>query len=565
MVGAGIQLVGLTTNVSQGGAALRLVGAAPALVLGTEVEAKFRLPGEPTAVRMPSRIAWSSAREVDGESTHELGLQWNEGTSVRGLEAFLSGFRFRVVVFDLLLGPIFEREVDRAASVVSLDDIEALNELLDGPSVGLVVCRSTPYLLRDVLERTAKDETPIVVIASTVDAELKTLLARQQRVFCQPNSVDPVALAALVVRLLDVTTQSKESDRLAVGLETELRVLREEKAVLKGQLASAGPTQHMLGSSEPMQRVMESIDRLASVDTTVLLVGETGTGKGVTARAIQKSSRRGDKPFIIQNCAALPESLLDSELFGHVRGAFTGAVGDRAGLFEAASGGTVFLDELTEMSPGMQAKLLHVLQEGELRRVGSTQSTRVDVRLICATNQALEPLVESGRFREDLYYRLSPFMIQLPPLREHREDIALLAGHFLAKFHARHGGAVRTLATAAIAALEQAPWPGNVRQLQHLMERLSITASPTGLIGAAQVREALNVPTPRTRQQANEPARRADESLDEALRRIEKRMVMDALEATRFVITDAAEKLGVNRSTLSRRLGRLGIKLPNDS
>ena len=236
--------------------------------------------------------------------------------------------------------------------------------------------------------------------------------------------------------------------------------------------------------------------------------------------------------------------------------------GDRAGLFEAATGGTVFLDELTEMSAAIQAKLLHVLQEGELRRVGSTQSTRVDVRVICATNQPLEPLVESGRFREDLYYRLAPFVIHLPPLREHREDIALLAGHFLAEFEQRHGGEARSLAGSAIAALEQAPWPGNVRQLQHLMERLAITAAPNGSIGLSQVREALNVPTPRTKQQASEGTRKAGESLDEALQRIERAMVMEALESTRFVITDAAEKLGVNRSTLSRRLSRLGIKLP---
>jgi transcriptional regulator with GAF, ATPase, and Fis domain len=416
-----------------------------------------------------------------------------------------------------------------------------------------------------VLERTELEQTPIVVIASTIDPELAALLARQQRVLCQPNSVDPIALAALVVRLLDAATQSKENERLAVGLQTELKVLREEKATLKGQLAAAGPTHQLLGTSSAMKRVHEAVARLASLDTTVLLVGETGTGKGVTARAIQKSSKRAEKSFITQNCAALPDSLLDSELFGHVRGAFTGAVSDRAGLFEAATGGTLFLDELTEMSAAMQAKLLHVLQEGELRRVGSTQSTRVDVRVICATNQPLEPLVESGRFREDLYYRLAPFVIALPPLRDHREDVPLLAGHFLAEFEVRHGGAQRTLAPAAIAALEQAPWPGNVRQLQHLMERLAITAAPTGLISASAVREALSVPTPRTKSQTAEPLRGQDESLDEALERIERRMVLDALEATRFIITDAAEKLRVNRSTLSRRLHRLGIKTPHES
>lgn len=560
VVGQGIELVGLTTNVGQGGAALRLVGPAPTLTMNAEVEAKFRLPGEPTAVRMPSRIAWMSERFVDGATTHELGLQWNEGTSVRGLETFLSRFRFRVAVFDVDLGPVFEREVKRAADVLSIETTETLWRQLEGPEVGLVVCRSTPGVLRVVLERTEAEATPVVVIASAVDPELENFLARQPRVFCQPDSVDPMALAALVVRLLDVTTQSRESNRLAVGLEAELRVLREEKAVLKGRLAHAEPTHPLLGSSEPMQRVQEAIDRLAGLDTTVLLVGETGSGKGVTARAIQKSSRRAQKAFITQNCAALPESLLDSELFGHVRGAFTGAVSDRAGLFEAANGGTVFLDELTEMSAAMQAKLLNVLQEGEVRRVGSTQATRVDVRVICATNQSLEPLVESGRFREDLYYRLAPFVIRLPALREHRDDVALLAGHFLAEFQARHGGAPRTLTPPAVEMLEQAPWPGNVRQLQHLMERLAITAAPNGVIGAEQVREALNVPTPRSKHRPAEDTRRPDESLDEALLRIEKKMVLDALEATHFVITDAAEKLGVNRSTLSRRLLRLGIQ-----
>ncbi len=563
VVGPSIRLVGLTTNVSEGGAAVRLVGATPTLALNTEVEAKLRLPGQPTAVRMPARIAWWSDRGADGLTAQELGLQWSEGTSVRALEQFLGSFRFRVVVFEggLSLSTTFDREVDRAADVVRVSEPKALWHQLTAAEVGLVVCPGSLEFVRPVLEHTEPLGTPVVVLSATVGAELKALLARQPRMVCQPEAVDPVALASLVMRLLDAATQLKENDRLAVGLESELKALREEKAALKSRF-TAGPGQQLLGTSAAMQRVHEAIERLSGLDTTVLLVGETGTGKGVTARTIQKSSRRAEKPFITQNCAALPESLLDSELFGHARGAFTGAVSERAGLFEAASGGTVFLDELTEMSAAMQAKLLHVLQEGELRRVGSTQSVRVDVRVICATNQPLEPLVENGRFREDLYYRLAPFIIQLPPLRAHREDVAVLAAHFLAEFHARHGGPPRTLAGSAVEVLEQAPWPGNVRQLQHLMERLAITAGPNGSITAAQVRDALNVPTPRSKGPAAEALRRADETLDGALFRIEKQLVLEALEASRFVVTDAAQALGVNRSTLSRRLQRLGIKLP---
>ncbi|MBL9037905.1 MAG: sigma 54-interacting transcriptional regulator, partial [Archangium sp.] len=519
--GPGFSTVGFTTNVSGGGLALRALQLPEDVRSGAPVEVKLRLHGEPTAVALQATVAWHSQRRIDGAPVHEVGVQWVDGAPLQGLEAFLAQFRFGVLVSGWVPDAAFIDAVAPAATVHVVAEESQLWARLEAPDVGLVVCGGGARAVTEVLRRTEAVGMPVVVVSERVEPALQPLLTTHARLLALPSSVEPQALAALVVRLLDVTTQSRESERLTHGLEAELQQLRAESAAWRQREGAHG----LLGSSAAMQQVHEAIERLACLDTTVLLLGETGTGKGVTARAIQKASQRANKPFVIQNCAALPESLLDSELFGHVRGAFTGALSDRAGLFEAAHGGTLFLDELTEMSPGMQSKLLTVLQDGELRRVGANDFVRVDVRVLCATNQPLEPLVEQGRFREDLYYRLAPFVVRLPALREHREDVALLAAYFLAQFQTRYGGPRRALAPAAMAALEQAPWPGNVRQLQHVVERLAITASSAGDITERAVREVLDAPAPKSRGAGGEAQRNAGESLDDALRRIETQWV----------------------------------------
>ncbi len=252
-----------------------------------------------------------------------------------------------------------------------------------------------------------------------------------------------------------------------------------EDPVSADKVEESEPVQlgELIGRSDPMRRLCEMIRMVADSPATVLVQGESGTGKELVARTIHRTSYRRDKPFVVVDCGALPETLLESELFGHVKGAFTGAVAHKKGLFEEADGGTIFLDEIADTTPHFQAKLLRVLQEGEMKAVGSSRGIKVDVRVISASNKDLEQLVKAGRFRQDLFYRLAVLPLYLPPLRERREDIPLLVEHFVAVSCARHRQPVRTVSTDALHALSEADWPGNVRELQHYIERAVVTTT----------------------------------------------------------------------------------------
>jgi len=307
----------------------------------------------------------------------------------------------------------------------------------------------------------------------------------------------------------------------------------------------------IVGQSSAMRKAFELVERVAPLSTTVLVQGETGTGKELIVRAIVARSARKDKPFIVQNCAAFSESLLENELFGHARGAYTGADRDRAGLFEAADGGTIFLDEIGEMPPSMQPKLLRVLENQEVRRLGETRTRRVDVRLLCATHRDLDQLVRDGTFRSDLLYRLRTFVIALPPLRERREDVPPLADHFLAGLGARHARPTRGLSHEAKRLLQANDWPGNARELAHTMERLFVLAGE-GEIDGALVREVLGWPV------AEGPA--AARSLASLLEDEERKLIRVELERSNGVIAQAARALGLDRTTLTRRLRQLGLR-----
>ena len=304
----------------------------------------------------------------------------------------------------------------------------------------------------------------------------------------------------------------------------------------------------IVGVAASMLDVYRMVARVAPTRSTVLVHGETGTGKELVARAIHRASRRGHRPFVTVDCGALAESLLESELFGHVKGAFTGAVADKRGFFEAASGGTCFLDEIAGISSCMQARLLRVLQEHEVRRVGGTDSVAVDVRIIAATNRDLAALVAEGSFREDLFYRLSVVTIGLPPLRERREDIALLARRFLESYAAANDRPVLGISPAALALLEGYSWPGNVRELEHAIEHAAaLTASPVILpedlpsqIGAVPSRTAC----------ADSPLRLRD-VVTGHLRRV--------LKEARWNKKLAAQLLGIPRRSLYRLTKRHGI------
>ena len=264
---------------------------------------------------------------------------------------------------------------------------------------------------------------------------------------------------------------SMDELRLKVRQHLETRRLRQENLLLKRALKSRHEFSSILGQSDAMQQVFATIQTIAGTNSTVLVSGESGTGKELVARAVHFNSLRRDRPFVALNCGAVPETLLESELFGHMRGAFTGAQANKKGLVEAAEGGTIFLDEIGEMAPSMQVKLLRVLQDRRYRRLGGTEEVQADVRVIAATNQDLPKMVAEGRFREDLFYRLNVLTIQLPSLRDRFEDIPLLAEHFLHEFATQMRKPVRSISAEAMRLLQEHAWPGNVRELQNAMER----------------------------------------------------------------------------------------------
>ncbi len=308
----------------------------------------------------------------------------------------------------------------------------------------------------------------------------------------------------------------------------------------------------MVGRSDAIQRVYQLVDMVAPTRARVLISGERGSGKELVARAIHALSSRREKPFVQMNCAAVPAELVESEMFGHVKGAFTGAVADRRGLFETANAGTLFLDEIGDMGLVVQAKLLRVLQEGELTPVGSSKSRSVDVRVLAATSKNLLEEIEQGRFRDDLYDRLNVVNIALPPLRARREDVPLLAEHYLRLASVENGFKPKRLAPRAVDFLSQLPWRGNVRELRNLMERLAVIVARDA-VGHRDVMEALHMTTP----QGGEDS--APLPLRVARSRFERQYILERLSANRGNLGHTAKELGIERTNLYRKMKQLGI------
>jgi DNA-binding NtrC family response regulator len=356
----------------------------------------------------------------------------------------------------------------------------------------------------------------------------------------------------------DFVNKPFQIDELLHTLEAALeqRRLKSENAYLRAQLEERYSFQGIIGKSTAMKRMFERLETVAPTGSTILITGETGTGKEIVARAIHQNSPRRQHRFVALNCSAIPETLLEAELFGHVRGAFTGAVGNRQGRLEQAHKGTLFLDEVGTMSAALQMKLLRVLQEREFERVGDPHTTKVDVRVIAATNSDLGRMVAEGTFREDLYYRLNVIPVQLPPLRERREDIPLLVQHFLEKYQAATGGSA-VISQEAMRRLMAYSWPGNVRQLENAIERASAFGGPRGQIDVADLPPEI---------QEGEPFAQAlavsfpPEGLDlpELVASLERDLIERSLERTGGNKGQAARLLGLKRTTLVEKLKRLG-------
>jgi len=310
----------------------------------------------------------------------------------------------------------------------------------------------------------------------------------------------------------------------------------------------------IIGQSPQIREVLSLVERVAKTDSTVLITGESGTGKELIARAIHYKSPRASKPLVAINCGAIPHELLESELFGYVRGAFTGAVRDKKGRLEVANGGTVFLDEVSEMAPALQVKLLRVLQEKEFEPIGSVKTVKVDIRIVAATNKDLERLVQKGRFREDLYWRLNVVPIHLPPLRERKEDLLPLLEHFLKLYNDKYQGSVEGFSASALELLYRYDWPGNVRELENLVQRLVILKGE-GIIGPEDLPEKI-----RQNHRHKSPLLAVGGgSLQDTLSYVERELILEALRKANGVKKRAAELLGIKRTTLLHKLKKNGL------
>ncbi|NOZ22646.1 MAG: nif-specific transcriptional activator NifA [Planctomycetes bacterium] len=361
---------------------------------------------------------------------------------------------------------------------------------------------------------------------------------------------DEVSLKEDVRLMSIIASMIAQAVRLRRAAQEERQRLLEENLRLQEVLRDRFHPSNIIGNAKNMQVVYDLIAQVSKSDTSVLIRGESGTGKELVAHALHYNSHRASKPFIKVNCAALPETVLESELFGHEKGAFTTAVSQRKGRFELAHGGTIFLDEVGDFSPATQIKLLRVLQEREFERVGGTATIKVDVRVITATNRNLEKMIEEGDFRQDLYYRLNVFPIHIPPLRERKTDILLLADFFVEKYGKANHKSIRRISTPAIDMLMAYHWPGNVRELENCAER-AVLLSEDGVIHGHHL--------PPTLQTAEASGTVHADTLDATLDNMERELILDALKSSRGNMAKAARALGVTERIMGLRVNKHGI------
>jgi Nif-specific regulatory protein len=463
---------------------------------------------------------------------------------------------------DEVIGPVLRVLGERLGlQRVALCLLEPGGEIVMQAAYGLTpaeVARGRYQLGEGVIGRAVESRAPAIVPRISAEPRfLDRTGARDGGVdrayVCVPISAGGVAVGALSAYRTPSPPERLQDDASVLSVVGSMLVPAARRTLQRRELRveeSAWAPANMIGRFKGMQQVYALIAQVAGSPTTVLLRGESGTGKELVATAIHQESPRRHGPFVKVNCAALPESVIESELFGHERGAFTGAVGRRKGRFEQAHTGTIFLDEIGDLSPPTQIKLLRVLQERELERVGSNETVRVDVRIIAATSCDLEKMIEAGSFRQDLYYRINVFPIHLPPLRERRADILLLADHFVEVFNRAHGRSVRRISTPAIDMLMAYHWPGNVRELENCIERAVLLARDDVLHGHH---------LPPSLQTA-ESSGTSPQGLQATLDATERDLLLDALKSSRGNMAQAARQLGITERMMGLRIAKYGIE-----
>ena len=445
---------------------------------------------------------------------------------------------------------------DSAARVLVVDDERSMRELLS------IVLRRDGY---DVLiaedgaaglELLKRERVDILITdirmpqMNGVDLlrEAKRIAPDIVSIVMTAFATTETAVEALRLGAADYVTKSKDTAaelRVRVGRELERRRLQQENVLLKRALHTSHQFSNIIGTSSPMVALFQLIETIAATNSTVLITGESGTGKELIARAIHVNSPRRERPFVAVNCGALSETLLDSELFGHMRGSFTGADSNKKGLIEVAEKGTIFLDEIGEMSPVVQVKLLRVLQERKFRCLGGTEEIDADIRILAATNRDLTKMVAEGSFREDLFYRINVIPMRVPPLRERQEDIPLLAEHFMARFAQQMRKPVSGISGAAMALLTQYVWPGNIRELENAIER-AVALERTPTILPDSLPEQLNHHVAEVSAAPTEPFPDAGFDLERHVQGIEREYIAEALRRAGGVKVKAAELLGMS-------------------
>lgn len=442
------------------------------------------------------------------------------------------------------------------------DDRQVLDSMADWlRDQGLNVDTSTGYA--DALEKLSKKTYELLLVDVRLqDGDGFDLLEQVRRNYPDSNVVmitgygdADAAVEAMRAGAADYLTKPLIDDELLMTIERTFaqREVIEENVQLRKELDKKNGLGNVVGQDPRMLKVFDMVESVADTKATVLVTGESGTGKSMIARAIHRKSSRAAKPFIEVACGALPENLLESELFGHIAGAFTGATTDKTGKFMQADGGTIFLDEIGTASAAMQVKLLRVLQELEFEQVGGDKTFKVDVRVILATNEDLEEAVTAGRFRQDLYYRVNVINVELPALRQRRSDISLLAQSFLQDLREDTNRPITGFSEDALAALENYDWPGNIRELQNVVERAV-------LLGKGDMISASDLPRDVTGGQSLSLPRVGSMTLKEALEEPERQIILDVLESNNWNRNATADSLGVNRTTLYKKMKKLGLE-----
>jgi len=439
--------------------------------------------------------------------------------------------------------------------VLEAENGQAALDLLQHDEVELVLCdwkmpgADGEFLLRGMVALDHRPSLPVIVMTA--------------------HGTGSNAMRAIQLGAYDFITKPLDLDELLATVRRALQHARLQSEVeeLRAERSGRGLEQEtgaeaMIGTSRPMLDLFKAIGRVAPTDTAVLILGESGTGKELVARTIHRQSRRAGKPFVVVNCAALPPELLESELFGHEKGAFTGALARRTGKFESADGGTVFLDEIGELPLALQPKLLRILQEHTFERLGSTETTAADFRLVAATNRSLQEEVQEKRFRADLFYRLQVFSLTVPPLRQRRTDILPLAEFFLRRFSARNSLPPSTFTDDAVLLLQQQGYPGNVRELEHLVEHAAVLAAGR-VITADLLRQSL--PQTPLASDREDLSRLLQLPFHESVAAWEKKLIWTALEQTSGNKADAARRLGIQRRLLYEKLKALGLEPTDDT